>query len=140
MRSQRRSCILPDHNHHCNIDRLLLGAPYLDVHKVLDLTAAIEGPNHRSLFHDDEAIEDMLIGSGDNDKAWAAFYHIVLDMVSDRVGPDAAVSEMIRMYLQDEIPAYMAPRAILLPCRLLAVGEIDVYGMLDIPPKLREKY
>lgn len=131
---------MPDHNHHCNVDRLLLGGSYLDVHKVLDLTAALEGPNHRDLFHDDRAIEDILVGSGDNDKAWAAFYHIILDLVSDRVGPDAAVSEMVRMYLVNEIPAYSAPSAVLFPSRLLSLGELGVFGPLEIPPGLREKY
>ncbi len=131
---------MPDHNHHLNIDQLLLGGSYFEVHKVLDLTAAIEGPNHRDLFHDDKAIEDILIGSGDNGKAWAAYYHIILDMISDRVGPEAAVSEMVRQYLVNEIPAFMAPSAILIPCRLLAMGELGVYGTLDIPPRLREKY
>ncbi len=131
---------MPDHNHHLNIDRLFLGGAYLDVHKVLDLTAAIEGPNHRALFHDDKAIEDILMGSGENGKAWAAYYHIVLDMISDRVGPEAAVSEMVRQYLMNEIPAFMSPSAILIPCRLLSLGDMGVYGPLDIPPKLREKY
>lgn len=131
---------MPDHNHHQNIDQLLLGDSYIEVHKVLDLTAATEGPNHRDLFHDDHAIEDMLLGSGDIVSSWAAYYHIVLDLISDRVGQESAVAEMVRAYMLNDIPAYCSPRAILFPARLLALGETGVYGILDIPPRLREKY
>jgi len=109
---------MPAHDFHENIDQIMLGEAFPDVHDVLDIYAATLGPEHRRYYHNDDAVEYMMQAGGVY-AAWSAFYHIVLDRVSDKAGSGGCIV----MFLA-----------------LVKVGKIPQFNPHSPPPLLLESY
>lgn len=109
---------MPAHDFHENIDQLMLGTAFPDVHDVLDVYAAPLGPEHRRYFHNDDAVAYMFHAGGVY-AAWSAYYHIVLDRVSDKTG---------------------AGGCIVLFLALVEAGVIPTFDQYSTPPLLPETY
>lgn len=97
---------MPSHPFHLNVDLIMLGTQFRDVHATLDVYAAEMGPNHRKYLHDDGAVSFIYFSFESHMAAWSAFYHIVLDRVSDRVSSDSCIAEFLFLRDQGVIPEY----------------------------------
>lgn len=97
---------MPDHFSHLNVDKILLGQQYPDVHKSLDSMQSLLQSNHREWFHDYSSILKIYEITEDIKAAWSAFYHIVLDNISDSVGKASCIAELLYLIQQHEIPSY----------------------------------
>jgi hypothetical protein len=86
---------MPDHKIHEMLDVLLLGKPYPVVHDFLDMYQQALQSRHRVLLHDEAGIAEVFYGTGDIMAAWSAYYHIMLDEVSDKVGQAAALPVLL---------------------------------------------
>jgi len=97
---------MPAHPYHCNIDMLIFGRHFNAVHDTLDMLAKDMGPNHRDYYHDDAGVAMIYNQMVDITAAWSAFYHIVLDLVNDEVGPDECIAVFLWRYWNGDIPWY----------------------------------
>jgi len=110
--------ILPAHDFHENIDQLMVGMAFPDVHDILDVYAASLGPEHRRYYHNDDAVEYMMQVGGIY-VAWSAYYHIVLDRVSDKTGSSGCIVRFLA---------------------LVKAGVIPTFDQYSPPPLLQETY
>jgi len=78
------------------LDTLLLGKSYPEVHDYMDMYQKDLQSNHRLLNHDMSAVEYVYFASGyDYGARLSAYYHILLDLVSDEVGHAAAIKVLL---------------------------------------------
>jgi len=83
----------------------MLGESFPDVHDILDVYAATLGPEHRKYHHNDDAVAYMYQAGGVR-AAWSAFYHIVLDRVSDKTGQSGCIARFLALVEAGEIPIF----------------------------------
>ena len=95
---------MPMHQLHITADMLILGHPFIDVHKYMDIMQPIMQSSHRQYNHDDVTIARIYQSTGDPLAAWSAYYHIKLDEISDKVGQEFAVPVLIQLIKDRKIP------------------------------------
>lgn len=88
---------MPSHLLHITLDELLFGRGnfYPDVHKYMDKMQPYLQSNHRRYFHDMQTVNDIYQMTNNYNMAMSAYFHILLDMVSDEVGQEHAIAELI---------------------------------------------
>lgn len=113
---------MPQHEIHFNIDDLMIGDKYIDVHQFMDIFSN-EGPNHRRLFHDDKTVMEVYQATGSLESAWSAYYHLVADRIvrdgpapenmPDNVRKESIIAEMMDMMAKGIVPIVVFPNSIL---------------------------
>lgn len=113
---------MPQHEIHFNIDDLLIGEKFVDVHQFMDILSN-EGPNHRRLFHDDKTVMEVYQATKSWESAWAAYYHLVADRIvrdgpspeeiPDNVRKESIIAEMMDMMARGIVPIVVFPDSIL---------------------------
>jgi hypothetical protein len=86
---------MPDHKIHELVDMLLLGKTYPEVHDFLDMYQSTLQSRHRLLLHDEFGISEVWNGTGDYNAMLSAYYHIMLDNISDHVGQTMALPVLL---------------------------------------------
>jgi len=86
---------MPDHKLHAIACELILGKAYPEVDKYMDQAQPLLQSNHRMLYHDKQTME-MFAGM-DEMMGAAAYIHVALDAVSDKVGQDKAVITLLKL-------------------------------------------
>ena len=97
---------MPSHPIHIILDEILFGRGnfFPEVHKYMDQAQPYMQSNHRKYFHDMQAVYDVYYMMGENYTAMlSAYFHIILDSVSDEVGQDHAVMELVSRLQRGEI-------------------------------------
>ena len=94
---------MPDHKMHMLCDEMLLGQTYPEVHKYLDAYQPLLQSKHREYNHDEETIQRVIEMTGDTIMGWSAYYHIILDEISDEVGQEVALAHLMRKVWNGEI-------------------------------------
>lgn len=96
---------MPSHPIHIIMDEILFGRGifFPDVHKYIDQMQPFFQSNHRRYFHDMETVNNIYQMSGDYRMMLSAYFHIILDSVSDEVGQEHAVAELIDRIKKGEI-------------------------------------
>lgn len=113
---------MPQHEIHFNIDDLLIGKKFPDVHQFMDILSG-EGPNHRRLFHDDKTVMEVYQATGSWESAWAAYYHLVADRIvrdgpnpeelPDNVRKESIIAELMDMMARGIVPIVVFPDSVL---------------------------
>lgn len=113
---------MPQHEIHYNIDDIMIGKKFTDVHQFMDILSG-EGPNHRRLFHDDKTVTDIYQATRSLEAAWAAYYHLVADRVvrdgptpedlPDNVRKESIIAEMLDLMAAGKIPIVVFPDSII---------------------------
>jgi hypothetical protein len=87
------------------MDELLFGRGtfFPDVHKYMDKMQPYLQSNHRIYGHDMQTVYDIYTMSGNETMALSAYFHILLDLVSDEVGQEHAIAELTRRIANGEI-------------------------------------
>jgi hypothetical protein len=91
-------------------DMLLLGTKFPAVHKFMDMYQPILQSKHRLLNHNAETIKVVTKRTGSKLAGWSAYYHILLDRISDEVGQEDALYELCRGIRNGEYPSPFAMR------------------------------
>ena len=89
---------MPSHILHITLDEILFGRGvfFKDVHKYLDRMQPVMQSNHRKFYHDMQTVQDIYYLTGGNKMiAMSAYFHIMLDLVSDEVGQEHAIAELL---------------------------------------------
>lgn len=86
---------MPDHKLHITVDLIFLGKEFPEVHKFMDMFQPILQSNHRAINHDMETVMKIAEENG-GEAAMSAYLHIMLDKISDEVGQERAVYELIK--------------------------------------------
>jgi hypothetical protein len=73
-----------------------------EVHKYMDQAQPYLQSNHRKLFHDTKTIEELGMAYGE-EAAAAAYFHAVLDAVSDLVGQERSIAMLLELMEKGEI-------------------------------------
>jgi hypothetical protein len=94
---------MPAHPMHLTVDLLILGKGYPEIHKFLDQFQNALQSGHRAYYHDTATIETILYYTGDPMAGASAYLHILLDLVSDKVGQDASVATLVEMWMRGMI-------------------------------------
>jgi hypothetical protein len=96
---------MPSHPIHITMDEILFGRGvfFPDVHKYMDRMQPYFQANHRKYFHDMQTVYDIYYMTGNKTMALSAYFHILLDLVSDTVGQDHAVAELTEKIKRGEI-------------------------------------
>jgi hypothetical protein len=140
---------MPQHEIHYNIDDLMIGRKFADVHQVMDILSG-EGPNHRRLFHDNKTVSDVLEATGSYEAAWAAHYHLVADRLVRRGEPDpdlpdnvrkeSIIAEMLDLMARGEVEVVVFPDSILTKLvNAIMTGNARLVDPMNIPV-LRKQY
>jgi hypothetical protein len=140
---------MPQHEIHYNIDDLMIGRKFADVHQVMDILSG-EGPNHRRVFHDNKTVSDILAATGSYEAAWAAHYHLVADREVRRGEPDpdlpenvrkeSIIAEMLDLMARGEVEVVVFPNSILTKLvNAIMTGDARLVDPLDLP-SLRKQY
>ena len=89
---------MPDHKLHVTMDELLFGRGnyYPEIHKYMDQMQPYLQSNHRKFYHDIETVRMIYERTGNIQMATCALFHIILDNVSDDVGQEHAIAELIK--------------------------------------------
>jgi hypothetical protein len=87
---------MPDHKIHQTLDYMLFGKAFPEIHKFMDSAQPYLQSNHRILYHDIQTVQELAELHGD-DAGKAAYMHIVLDMVSDKVGQEKAIPVLLKL-------------------------------------------
>ncbi len=89
---------MPDHKLHITMDELLFGRGnyYPEIHKYMDQMQPYLQSNHRKFYHDIETVRMIYETTGNMQMATCALFHIILDNVSDDVGQEHAIAELIK--------------------------------------------
>jgi hypothetical protein len=113
---------MPQHEIHYNIDDLMIGKKFPDVHQLMDILAG-EGPNHRRLFHNDETVAEVFQATQSFEAAWSAYYHLVADRIvrdgapteelPDNVRKESILAEMLNLMVTGKVPIVVFPDSIL---------------------------
>jgi len=75
---------MPDHRTHRKLNRLILGADYDEINKLLDFPYVVYRGRHRRLFHDKETVAMVYALTRNEKKAMAAALHIALDKADSK--------------------------------------------------------
>lgn len=96
---------MPSHMLHITLDELLFGRGvcFPDVHKHMDRMQPYLQSNHRKFYHDMETIYEIYAMTGSVAMASSAYFHILLDTVSDEVGQEHAIAELLEKLKKGEI-------------------------------------
>lgn len=97
---------MPDHKMHIALDEILFGRNifFPEVHKFIDQEQKRLQSNHRKMYHDMETVNYIYKATGNNWYAMmSAYFHIVLDMISDEVGQEHAIPELLERMKRGEI-------------------------------------
>jgi hypothetical protein len=88
---------MPSHMIHITLDELLFGRGnfYPDVHKYIDQMQPLLQTRHREFYHDLATVKDIYNTTGDINRTKSAYFHILLDQVSDEVGQEHAIAELL---------------------------------------------
>ena len=88
---------MPSHLLHITLDEILFGRGnfYPEIHKYLDQMQPFLQTKHREFYHDMETVRNIYNSAGDTNRAMSAYYHIMLDLVSDEVGQEHAIAELL---------------------------------------------
>lgn len=140
---------MPQHEIHYNIDDLMIGRKFADVHQVMDILSG-EGPNHRRLFHDNKTVSDILEATGNYEAAWAAHYHLVADRLVRRGEPDpdlpenvrkeSIIAEMLDLMARGEVEVVVFPNSILTKLvNAIMTGNARLVDPMNMPV-LRKQY
>lgn len=86
---------MPDHKLHVTVDYLLFGRGFKEVHEFLDSFQPLLQSNHRMLNHNIDTVRMIAENIGEEEAA-AAVIHILLDEISDKVGQERAVYELMK--------------------------------------------
>lgn len=97
---------MPAHPMHENLDVMIFGRRHPEVHDALDIFAKDIGPEHRKMYHDYDTVLCIAQETMDPEITWCAYYHIVLDLVSDRVKAESCLAEFLKLYMLGVIPEY----------------------------------
>ena len=97
---------MPAHELHLNVDLIMIGKKFPQVHKSLDALQSLLQSGHREYLHDYNAVLDVYKQTRNIHEAWAAFYHIVLDNLSDAFGKDECIARLIYFVERNEIPRF----------------------------------
>jgi len=140
---------MPQHEIHYNIDDLMIGRKFADVHQVMDILSG-EGPNHRRMFHDNKTVSDVLTATGSYEAAWAAHYHLVADRMVRRGEPDpdlpdnvrkeSIIAEMLDLMARGEVEVVVFPDSILTKLvNAIMTGNARLVDPMNMPV-LRKQY
>lgn len=140
---------MPQHEIHYNIDDLMIGRKFADVHQVMDILSG-EGPNHRRVFHDDKTVFDILGATGSYEAAWAAHYHLVADRMvrkgepdpdlPDNVRKESIIAEMMDLMARGEVEIVVFPDSVLSKLvNAIVTGNARIVTPTDVPG-LRKQY
>lgn len=99
---------MPSHLLHITLDEILFGRGhyYVEVHKYLDQMQPLLQTNHRKFYHDIETVRDIYVMTGNAEMANSAYFHIILDLVSDEVGQEHAIAELLLRLRNGEIQTW----------------------------------
>ena len=88
---------MPSHLLHLTLDELLFGKGHThkDVHKYMDQMQPLMQSNHRKYFHDMQTVNDIYAMTRDKEAAMSAYFHIILDNISDEVGQERSIAELL---------------------------------------------
>ncbi|MFA5177030.1 MAG: hypothetical protein WC440_02620 [Candidatus Omnitrophota bacterium] len=140
---------MPQHEIHYNIDDLMIGRKFADVHQVMDILSG-EGPNHRRMFHDNKTVSDILAATGSYEAAWASHYHLIADRLvrkgepdpdlPDNVRKESIIAEMLDLMARGEVEIVVFPDSILTKLvNAIVTGGARLVDPTDIPV-LRKQY
>lgn len=140
---------MPQHEIHYNIDDIMIGRKFPDIHQVMDILSG-EGPNHRRLFHDDKTVADILTATSSYEAAWASRYHLIADRMVRRGEPDpnlpdnvrkeSIIAEMMDLMARGEIEVVVFPDSILTKLvNAIVTGNARLVDPMDLP-SLRKQY
>jgi hypothetical protein len=93
---------MPDHKLHATLDYMLFGRAFPEIHKFMDSAQPYLQSNHRILYHDMGTVNELAELHGEM-AGHAAYTHIMLDWVSDRVGQEKAVPVLLKLIQMGEI-------------------------------------
>jgi len=93
---------MPDHKLHATLDYMLFGRAFPDIHKFMDSAQPYLQSNHRILYHDMQTVQDLTEMHGEL-AGKAAYMHIILDWVSDKVGQEKAVPVLLKLIEMGEV-------------------------------------
>lgn len=96
---------MPSHPIHIIMDEILFGRGvcFPEVHKYLDRMQPYFQSNHRKYYHDLQTVYNIYQMTGNRTMAMSAYFHIILDSVSDEVGQEHAVAELVDRIKRGEI-------------------------------------
>jgi len=97
---------IPDHNMHRNIDRLFLDGDYPEVHSDLDMWSTVLQSDHRRIYHDWKAVVTFWRNTNNILKTWSAYYHIILDKISEKYGKECCLAIIIEKYRDGSIDQF----------------------------------
>lgn len=97
---------MPAHELHLNVDLIMIGRKYPAVHKTLDALQGLLQSGHREFMHDYNAVQQVYKQTGDVRQAWSAYYHIILDSLSDSFGKDECIARLLYFVERNEIPRF----------------------------------
>jgi hypothetical protein len=95
---------MPDHKIHAVADYMLLGRTFPEVHRYMDMYQPLLQSKHRNFHHDEQTITHILQITGNLMAAWSAYYHILLDNESDKVGQELALPALLQKVWSGKIP------------------------------------
>jgi len=93
---------MPDHKLHATLDYMLFGRSFHEIHKFMDSAQPFLQSNHRILYHDMQTVQELTELYGEQ-AGKAAYMHIALDYVSDRVGQERAVPVLLKLIEMGEV-------------------------------------
>lgn len=84
---------------------LLFGKTYEDVHDKLDEWQSILQSNHRVLNHNEMTVGEIRATMGE-EAAMAAYFHILLDEISEKTGKSKAIATLLELLNQGQLFKY----------------------------------
>lgn len=93
---------MPDHKLHATLDYILFGRAFPEIHKFMDSAQPYLQSNHRILYHDMQTVMELEELHGEA-AGKSAYMHIILDLISDRVGQERAVPVLLRLIEMGEV-------------------------------------
>lgn len=141
---------MPQHEIHYNIDDLLIGRKFPHIHQTMDILSG-EGPNHRRLFHDDKAVEEMLVATNSYESAWSARYHLVADRIirdgvnpqelPDNVRKESIIAELFDLMARGEVEMVLFPDSVISQLvGSIISGQTVLVDPLVLPPLKKNYY
>jgi len=140
---------MPQHEIHFNIDDIMIGRKFPDIHQAMDIFSG-EGPNHRRAFHDDQIVQDILNSTGSLEAAWSARYHLIADRVvrlgeptqelPDNVRKESIIAEMMSMMAKGQVEIVMFPNSVLTELISSIINGTAKVVECNEFPALRENY
>jgi hypothetical protein len=85
---------------------IMIGRKYPRVHKALDALQGLLQSGHREFMHDYAAVLQIYKQTGDLKQAWSAYYHVILDNLSDSFGKDECIARLLLYVEKGQIPRF----------------------------------